>query len=265
MFKHTQLLSQLMDQYRIATLFHGAREDKLGDVFEDYTVNILNSSLLLEKAKENALDAYDTDEFVFYSIYKRILTYSSNIHIISLNATRNIEHRLTGGNPKTDVIVDIHTEERDFSLPISVKHTTAAKVAMAEFDVDTIVREIGIKDQRLISLLEKHQHDASAKFFTPDEKMELFDHLTPYRNAFVRWVITGTPTPSSDLRFPELLLKFNLDHLANIKDINCYTPDEYVNALIYDKNGNVKKGGFGTGLSWTYATGSKGSKIQFKG
>jgi hypothetical protein len=67
------------------------------------------------------------------------------------------------------------------------------------------------------------------------------------------------------LRFPELLLKFSLTKNDEITDIKCYTVDEYVDYLVYDKNGNNKKGGFGTGLSWTYATGSKGEKIQFKG
>ena len=61
------------------------------------------------------------------------------------------------------------------------------------------------------------------------------------------------------------ILKFSLTKQNEIIAINCYTIDEYVDFLVYDKNGNYKKGGFGTGLSWTYATGSKGKKIQFKG
>lgn len=264
MYARTETLARLMEDYGVARLGHGAREDKLGDAFEDYTVQILSSNHLLKKAQSNQLDLRNTDEYIFNKVYKRMLEYSSRI--IKLDATRDIEHRFTGGNPKTDVIVDMETRDGSkISLPISVKQTTATKVAMAEFDVNTIVREINIRDSRLITLLEKHQRDASAKNFTDAERQELFDRLEPYRRDFVRWVITGTPRPSRDLRFPELILKFQLDKADNILDIACFTPNEYVDSLIYDRYGNVKKGGFGTGLGWTYATGSKGQKIQFKG
>jgi len=42
------------------------------------------------------------------------------------------------------------------------------------------------------------------------------------------------------------------------------TVEDYIHSIIYNKKGNVKNGGFGTGLAWTYATGSGGFKIQFK-
>ena len=271
MYFPTKTLSELMEIYNIANLSHGAKEDKLGDVFEDYVVKILTSSPLLKKAVTNQLNLNDTDEYIFHLIYEKIKFFLSEREhinaipeILSINASRDIEHRITGGNPKTDVIADITTQKK-FPFPISIKHTTAEKVAMAEFDVQTIVDEVGISDDRLIKLLEKHQNDASAKNFSREEKEDLKSRLGSYREKFVRWVITGTPVRSTDLRFPELLLKFRLNKDDDILKIECFTTDEYVKTLIYDKHGNVKKGGFGTGLSWTYATGSKGKKIQFKG
>ena len=62
-----------------------------------------------------------------------------------------------------------------------------------------------------------------------------------------------------------MLIKFSLTKSNQILNIHCYTIDEYVDYLTIDRYGNPKKGGFGTGLGWTYATGSKGEKIQFKG
>ncbi len=165
MYSRTDTLSRIMADYGLNYLSHGAREDKLGDAFEDYTVEVLGSNVLLETAKRGQLNSRNTDEFIFGEVYDRMLDYSSQI--LSVEASKNIEHRFTGGNPKTDVIVDIETSEGKMSLPISVKQTTADKVAMAEFDVNTIVREIHITDHRLIYLLEKHQRDASAKNFTP--------------------------------------------------------------------------------------------------
>lgn len=264
MYETTPRLQRLMKYYNIASLSHGSKEDKLGDVYEDYCVELLEDKILLQKAKNNSLNMNDTDEFVYASILsKNVIPYINKIK--NITATNNIKPRFTGGNPKTDVIADIQTDSGVMHLPISIKQTTAPKVAMAEFDVNTIVSEVNITDPIVIELLEKHQRDASAKNFTASEKINLRSHLEPYINRLVRWVVSGTPEPVDDLRFPELLLKFSLTKNNEITAINCYTIDEYVDYLIYDKKGNYKKGGFGTGLGWTYATGSKGEKIQFKG
>lgn len=264
MYSNTSRLNALMQYYHILELQHGKKEDKLGDVYEDYCVQLFSDNSLLNKFKANRLDHCNTDDYIFGEVFsKNVVPYAERIYGIS--ATRNIQPRITGGNPKTDVIVDIETDNGIIQLPISIKQTTAPKVAMAEFDVNTIVREIGITDRILIGYLEKHQHDASAKNFTDFEKDDLTARLRPYVRQFVRWVVTGTPVPTDDLRFPDLLIKFSLSKQTTIDDIVCYTVDEYVNSLIIDRYGNPKKGGFGTGLGWTYATGSKGSKIQFKG
>lgn len=264
MYQTTARLQRLMNYYRIADLQHGRKEDKLGDAFEDYCVDIFSDNTLLEKFNTQRLNPRDTDEYIFNQVFsKNIVPYAQGIRRIS--ATRDIEHRFTGGNPKTDIIVDIQTRTGTSHLPISVKQTTAQKVAMAEFDVDTIVREIGITDRILIGYLEKHQADASAKYFTEFQKNDLRARLKPYVRKFVRWVVSGTPAPSNDLRYPDLIVKFDISQQTTINDINCFTIEEYVDTLIYDRYGNPAKGGFGTGLGWTYATGSKGSKIQFKG
>ena len=170
-----------------------------------------------------------------------------------------------GGNPKTDIIIDVFVDSKIEQKTISVKQTTAPKVAMAEFDVDTIVKEIGIKDDKLKYYLLKHQTDASAKNFTNEEKEDLTRRLKPYLEKFIRWVVSGTPEPKSDLRYPLAIIRFKLNKQIQIEDIHCDTIDQYVNSIIYNSKGNPKKGGFGTGLGWTYATGSKGKKIQFKG
>ncbi len=267
MYKKSPLLLSLFNQYSIQFLGHGAREDKIGDVFEDYCVQLLNNNDFLQRAKQNNLKN-DIDEYVYSSLIK----YFPNLSQISnITATNIIEHRYTGGNSKTDVIADITYQNGDVTyFPISVKQSTAAKVAMAEFDVATIVREIGITDSRLIELMEKHQRDASAKNFTFNEKEELTQRLRPYKKRFVKWVVSGCPEDSNDLRFPKIIIKFGLtkpfneQSLEEIESINSYTIDEYVQNILYN-NGYPVRGGFETGLSWTYATGSKGYKIQFKG
>lgn len=263
MFKRTKLLDELFYEYDISGLPHGIKEDKLGDLFEDYCAILLSSDDLLDKAKNRKLNPYDTDDFLYNLIVSKARIDIDNSYRISAN--RDVKHRLTGGNAKTDVIAKIEYDNEDEFLPISVKQTTVAKVAMAEFDADTIIREIGITDPIVQKLLLKHQVDASAKNFTTDEKIMLTNHLRPYARSFVRWVLTGTPIPSDDLRFPQIIVKFQMSKYDEILDIAVYDMEEYVNSVMLDRYGNVKSGGFGTGLGWTYATGSKGKKIQFKG
>lgn len=269
MYQKSKLLLSLFDDYGIVGLSHGAREDKIGDVFENYCVQLLSNNDFLIIAKQNNLNISNIDDYVYFLLINHF-PYCTQISKIS--ATNRIEHRYTGGNSKTDVIADITYQNGTvISFPISVKQSTAAKVAMAEFDVATIVREIGITDSRLIELMEKHQRDASAKNFSIDEKEELTTRLRPYKTKFVKWVVSGSPVDSYDLRFPKILIKFALskpfseEALEEIETINCYTIDEYVQNILYNSNGFPIKGGFETGLSWTYATGSKGYKIQFKG
>ena len=106
MYPTTATLSRFMSYYNILNLSHGAKEDKLGDVYEDYCVEILGSNDLLDKAKNNSLNLANTDEYIFHSVFsKNIVPYIEKIYHIS--ATKNIQHRMTGGNPKTDIIVDI--------------------------------------------------------------------------------------------------------------------------------------------------------------
>lgn len=119
--------------------------------------------------------------------------YNLNLNKVQkITATDPVPVRLSHGLSKTDVIMNVY-DKTTTKYPISVKQSTVDKVAFAEFDVNTIVKEIGIKDQELIRLLNKHQTDASAKNFTQEEKEILTEKLKPIARKFVRWVVTGFP------------------------------------------------------------------------
>lgn len=265
MYNTTPRLKVLFKKYGIGSHKYGKKEDKLGDVFEDYCAEILSDHTLLQKYHENILSDKNTDELIFELILNREEIPSSK-DIVKIEASRNVEHRTTGGNAKTDVIADITYEDgKVVHMPISVKQTRADRVAMAEFSVDTIKREVGIKDERVIELMTIHQNDGSAKNFTSEQRTELKTKLKPYAMDFVRWVISGTTEKNStDLRYPKLILKIKVDNKANIKKIYVFNIDEYIDIVTKTKRGTLRWGGFGTGLSWTYATGSGGKKIQFK-
>ncbi len=265
MYPTTPRLKKLLEKYDIASHKHGKREDKLGDVFEDYCAEILSDPDLLKKYFTGELSDKNTDETIFKLILdKNEIT--NPAEIVKIVASTNIEHRITGGNAKTDVLADITYKDGNIiQIPISVKQTRAQKVAMAEFSVATIKKEVGIKDKKVIELMTKHQVDGSAKNFTKVQKKELRTKLEPYAVNLVRWVISGTiDNNSKDLRHPKIILRIKVDKKANIQIISVFNIDEYIDVVMKTKKGKLKWGGFGTGLSWTYATGSKSEKIQFK-
>lgn len=270
------LLEELYKKYKIADLTFGTIHDKLGDAYEEFCVTVLSDDMNLQKAKSNI-----KPENLDYEVYLSILNcsgISDFTNIKSIKATSKIPHRQTHGLSKTDVIITVTYENgTENQVAMSCKQSYVPKMAFAEFDVETICREVGITNERLKTLMLKHQTDKSAKYFTPAEKAELHKLLEPIRENFVRWVITGSPDKEpTDIVYPTIIVKFKLKKPANRYDIKvsngdlsltsfgAVTVEDYIHSIIYDKKGNVKNGGFGTGLAWTYATGSGGFKIQFK-
>lgn len=261
------LLSNLYTKYRIAQLSHGAITDALGDVYEEFVESIFSDLPTLKSWPINSLEYYIADQLLRYL--------QLNIAQISaISSSRvGIPPTVKGGSPKTDVYLKIFlVNTHQFLVPLNIKQSTVAKVSFAEYDVNTISQALGIQDSYLISLLEKHQYDASAKNFTANEKLYLKENLAPYARSLVRWCITLNPNPTlQDIRYPEYVIRFDLHHPRNnnslgnqYKDVKVYDIESYINKIMLNNSGNPRTGGFGTGLSWTYATGSKGLKIQFK-
>lgn len=263
----TPLLNYLYTKYGVDQLSHGAITDALGDVYEEFVESIFKNLATLQSWPVNTLE---------YCIADHLLKYLNlNIsHISAISSSRvGIPLTARGGSPKTDVYLNILlVNQQQLLVPLNVKQSTVAKVSFAEYDVNTIVQALGIKDQHLIYLLQKHQVDASAKNFTVDEKQYLRQSLAPYARSLVRWCITLNPNPTlQDIRYPEYVIRFDLHHPKNnnpmgnkYKDFKVYDIESYINKIMLNNSGNPRVGGFGTGLSWTYATGSKGLKIQFK-
>lgn len=270
------LLQELYKKYNIANLTFGTVHDKLGDVYEEFCVTILSDSVNLIKAKANKKPA-SLDFEVYIAILKSCgITDFANIEKIS--ATNKIPHRLTRGLSKTDVIITVtYNNGQENKIAMSCKQSYAPKIAFAEFDVNTICREVGISDERIKALMLKHQTDKSARNFTNAEKAELRALLEPIKENFIRWVITGSPDKNpTEIVYPTIIIKFKLEKPSNRHDIKIdngdlsltsfvsTTVEDYIRSIIYNKKGKARKGGFGTGLAWTYATGSGGFKIQFK-
>lgn len=272
----SSLLEELYSKYDIANLKFGGIHDKLGDLYEEYCVRVLEDANNLKLAKRGA-ECGALEVQVFSQILEAfdITDFSS---IEKIEASTKIPHRETRGLSKTDVILTVYYNDGHYSKhALSCKQSTVAKIAFAEFDVNTICREIGIEDELLRALLLKHQNDKSAKNFTPAEKEELRARLLPIAREFVRWVITGsTELNPTNLVYPTAIIKFKLKKPKDKSDIHVENGDfdyisfgvcsveDYIDGIMFTPKGTPRSGGFGTGLAWTYATGSGGYKIQFK-
>lgn len=259
-------IKEAYEEYNIENLSYGKIGDKLGDAYETFVVNVFNDIDYLKNF--NDLDYKNIDECVFKSILEKELVDINQV--IKIVATDKIPRRSSGGNAKTDVLVKIHMKNGQvLDVPISVKQTTAPKVAMAEYDVDTILNETGIDNVEIERLMKKFQQDASAKNFSKEEEKILKDELAKDKNKekLLRWIFTMSPVKNNkDIRIPRYIIKFKLNkENLQVKELGVFNIDEYIKHISTDKKGNPVKCGFGTGLSWTYATGSKGKKIQFKG
>jgi hypothetical protein len=252
-------LQNLYEKYDIKNLPYGIVGDKLGDVYEDFIVEIFEDKNYIDNFEK--LNSSNLEEKIFKTILENEGIENNN-NILNIEATTDIPKRESGGNAKTDVLVKvIYKNGQVKEIPISVKQTTAPKVALAEFDVDTILKEVGINNELIERLMKKHQTDASAKNFTSQEKEQLSNELDKYKEKFLRWVITMSSVKNdSDIRIPKYVVRFQLTKgNYDISKMTVCDIDECINNMA------GKKGGFRTGLSWTYATGSKGSKLQFKG
>lgn len=249
-FQDSTILPNLFAQHIGLNARHGVIGDKLGDIFEEYINLLLQPSL-------NSLGRLDRH------IISNIMT-ALNISNITICQNLTIPHLLSGGNPKTDLALIING---DIDLRLSIKASKARNVSVAEFSTIDIANGINQQDnQTLVNLLTKFQTEQSARHFTQQEKATLSQELAPIKDQFVRWIITGSSIPTTNIQTPNYMASFKLNYPQgniSINDIrvvsfNIETVTNYINSII------TGRAGFNTGLSWTYATGSAGRKIQFK-
>lgn len=264
----------------VSTGIHGKFEDELGDAFEAYCKDIFSSIDLIDYLKSNSPMPSGYSHFDSQIVHELIqLCGIPLLQITDIQATTNIQPLPSGGSPKTDVLVTIDTDSTTHKIPISVKQTTRSRVSIAEFTVDQIVEGVGITNPNVIKLMKKHQKDGSAKNFKQQEKDMLKEGLSQYKESFVRWVFTGSSISTNNTQCPDYLIKFNVQphNILNVQPHNILNvqphniPNISLTSVDITKMDNYikeiiqRRAGFGTGLSWTYATGSKGEKIQFKG
>ena len=245
------LEKRLYEKYDIDNLSRGAKTDALGDLYEEYVKIIFQTNEYIDNFNRGCQPT-TVEEEVMQAVCKNFnITNIASVEFLKVPKTD------AGGEPKTDLCILIN---ENTYIKSTIKHSHCSSVSIAEFSVEAIVSAIGIEDQRTISLMEKHQREASAKNFTPEDKSYLTEGLSGCKKSLVLWALSGAPKPSEDLRVADFSINFAVD--KNTKRMQHFVT--HTMESLVDKITN-RKSGFGTGLSWTYATGTKGRKIQYKG
>lgn len=253
-------LAELYQKYKVSDLTYGILGDKLGDLYEELILKIFSSMKEIHRISITE----SVEQTIMNKVFE--LNHINLNKIKTISSTNKVPKRKNGASSKTDVNIHIvFNNNYTQNIPLSIKQSTKNKVSFAEFDVKTIAHEVNIRNSNLLKLMNKHQMDGSAKNFSAREKKQLSALLIPTSDNLVRWVLTRTIDEQPQaIEYPINILQFKLNKQKELVNFDAYTIDEYIRITKYAKNGSIKKSGFGTGLSWTYASGSKGKKIQFK-
>jgi len=261
----TELLADLYKRFDIDNLpleQHGRTSDRLGKLYEEYILEIFKNFQTMIFYSDEIL--YPQESKIVTEILRNININIEDIADVS-SSKSGIGRTVAGGLPKTDVYININFYDGEKKLiPLNIKHSSQKKVSIAEYDVETICQGVGIPNGELKDLIKKHQDDQSAKFFTDQQKQRLTELIEPYKVKFIRWCITLSAQKSEgNILHPDLIIRFKVVD-REYQDVTIRNIDDYIQDRIYEGS-TGRKPGFGTGLSWTYASGSKSKKMQFKG
>lgn len=245
------LEKRLYEKYNIDNLSPGSKTAKLGHLYEEYVKIIFSTNEYIDNFNQGCQPS-TVEEEVIQAVCKEF-----NIEFIASVDFLEVPSTDAGGPAKTDLCILIN---ENIYIKSTIKQSHCKRVSISEYDVATIAQAVSIKDQRVISLMEKFQRCGSGKLFSESEKEELTLGIQPYKRDLIRWAFSGDVSNSHDLRVANFSINFKVNkETKRMEHFVAHSIDSLVNKTIEEGNG------FDTGLSWTHASGTRGKKIQYKG
>ncbi|MGR5078193.1 MspI family type II restriction endonuclease [Photobacterium swingsii] len=232
-----------------------------GNAFEKEVVSDLNS-------REN-LKHLITNSHIESPIFEEVLTkicsdYSvRNQDVINIHASDTVLKLTSGGNAKTDIIIDITTIDNCIRETISVKNTTQNRVSCHDYKCDDFIRVLGIQDTKLAKYLELYQKSGSKGAFLSNMSEDM-DHddfvklLAPYKQELLEWALTGKHDCKNLIDPKSQISNYLLiNKSGNIRfvDFSSYMDELYAKSITLT---------YGLPLSWTYPSKQRGARIQLK-
>lgn len=252
-------ISNLIEEYALKDKTVGRVKDIQGNNFEHRIARILSYAENLHKWKTNA----PTLEGMHYGLFKTVIdcfeldpNTTSNI---SATSDKTIIGKLpSGGNPKTDVLVEVKdTAGYTAYFTISCKRSSDKVVSVHQYTADAFADVLNRNNEALRSLLCGFQTAGSMSAFGEENCLLLQEHLKPYLKKLAFWVLGGVGGGGNPVtQCADFILTYdNADDIARIHRL-----EEYYNLLV----SSGTSGNFGTPFNWTYPSKRRGESIQLK-
>ena len=233
----------------------GRKHNDLGKKYEVLTEEALCDPAV-HKRYNNGEKPKDHPEAAAHDLFRR-----KGIKKVFKAENVLVPTRDNGSQAKTDrcvLVNDVHY------IKVSVKQSGSSQVAAAEISVDTINKEAfgGKMKEDYLQCMLMFQEVGNQTLLASSGKIKSFKEDLKedydFRGRLLRYVLSGSSSENSDdIRVADYIVEYAVDANGTAKSKSVKTVAEKLDLII-------GKGTFGTGLSWTYATGTKGEKIQFK-
>lgn len=252
-------LYNLLEASATSSLTSGQIKDLQGRNFESLVATTLSNTDNLHKWKTNN----KVSTGMHYNIFKAIVSYlnldSSVIEKIKATSDSKVIGKLpSGGNPKTDVMMDIIFKDSTQSrVTISCKRSSDKKVSVHEYSAESFANILDSKNSSLRLLLENFQTTPSLSGFGETNIDALTKELAHYSDKLSQWVLAGIHGYGDKNKHwaSHILTYDNNDNTISFHDINTYIE------LLKNNGGS---GHFGTLFTWTYPSKKRGKSIQLK-
>lgn len=240
---------------------NGSYFGKSGNILEKYLVEIINDNNNLLNYKKGCNE---------YSEYNSILdeiisTYGINKNkIIRIKATDSITKLKNGGSAKTDVFVEIYTDEINYSASISVKNSKEAFVSCHDYQASDFVRVIAPNDSDFKLFIETFQKMGSWKNYSnelasKDININTDELINRYKKRIIEWAVFGMHDAENIIRSEMQIVNFIFIRNSETKQCNVYNSSNYISELM---NHPSKK--MGAPFRWTYPSKQRGKRVQLK-
>ena len=243
------------DSLQEAGSYYGIQGNKL----EKDISKLLNDKPFLKRYKEN--EESSNYDIVIDTILKKYKLNKNDI--VKIHTTNSIPLLKNGGNPKTDVFIQMtKTDGEIISETISIKNTTKTRVSCHDYKATDYVRVLGCKNTKLdtyLNLFQEHPTYSEFQSNLPlDHSVEEFSELMESKSRLMtEWCLKGDHDTENIIDSKKQVSNFVL---LNLNDgIHFFEYDRYIDYIL--KNSTLK---FAVPFSWTYPSKQRGKRIQLK-
>lgn len=246
-----EVASRFIQDKGARLLAYGSGVAKIGNHFEVKIANIMSNEQNFQKWKNLNKN---TDGY-FYPLFQMIIDKfgldASKVE--SISATTDIPKLATGGNPKTDVAINVVVDGCEKTYTISCKNTKRTRVSGHEYSPERYSLVLAPTDEELKRLLIAFRDAGGIRAYQYTD--ELTKKMELYGDKLAKWVIAGEGDPNAqapEIQIAQYILSYNsVDETYSMHDV-----DEYIE-LCREDDGSAH---FGTLFGWT----RKKQNIQLK-